>query len=72
MLAAILLSQWGIKPSAPYGHAVLFAAKSSISLLRVPQATLSASGQAVEMLLRVAGPLFFGLAILSLRSHVKR
>ena len=72
LLAAVPLSQWGIKPSASYGHAVLFATESSISLLRAPQATLSASGQAVEMLLRVAGPLFFGLAALSLRSRVKR
>jgi hypothetical protein len=72
LLAAIPLSRWGIEPNASYAHAVLFATESSISLLRAPQADLSPSGQAVEILLRVAGPLFFGLAVFSLRGRVKR
>lgn len=58
--------------SPSYGRAVLFATESSISLLRAPEANLTASGQTIEIALRILGPLFFGLAILSLRSRVKR
>jgi hypothetical protein len=58
--------------SPSYGRAVLFATESSISLLRAPEANLTASGQTIEIMLRILGPLFFGLAILSLRSRVKR
>jgi hypothetical protein len=55
-----------------YGRAVLFATESSIGLLRAPEANLTASGQMIEIMLRILGPLLFGLAILSLRSRVKR
>jgi uncharacterized protein YjbI with pentapeptide repeats len=72
LLASIPLAQGGLQPTSSYGHAVLFATESSISLLRAPEARLAASGQALDILLRLGGPLFFGLAILSLRNRVKR
>lgn len=74
-LAAAVLSRWGFHPSGPYrgyGRSLLFALESSISLLRAPSASLSAGGQITEIILRVAGPLFFGLALLSIRGRVKR
>jgi hypothetical protein len=54
------------------GRAVLFALESAISPLRAPVAGLAASGQVVQIVLRLAGPLLFGLALLALRSRVKR
>jgi hypothetical protein len=72
VLAAVPLLLWGFHPPRGYGRAVLFAAQSSVSLLHPPEAHLSASGEAIEIVIRIAGPLFFGLAILSLRSRIKR
>jgi hypothetical protein len=46
--------------------------RSSISLLRAPEAKLSAGGELVQIALRLLGPLFFGLALLALRGRVKR
>jgi len=74
-LLAMPLHFWGFTPGESYGRALLFAAQSSISLLRAPASQPyheTAGGQVVEILLRLAGPLFFGLALLSLRGRVKR
>jgi hypothetical protein len=71
-LAAIPLWLWGLRPDRSYGQAVLFAVQSSVSLLRAPQADLTTAGQVTEIVLRLAGPLFFGLALISVRGRVKR
>jgi hypothetical protein len=74
-LVALPLHFWGFSPRQPYGRALLFAAQSSISLLRPPAGQPhheTAGGQVVEIFLRLAGPLFFGLALLSIRGRVKR
>jgi uncharacterized protein YjbI with pentapeptide repeats len=75
VLGAIPLAVWGFRPAIPYGRALLFALQSSISLLRAPTTTpghQTAGGQVIEIFLRLAGPLFFGLALLALRGRVKR
>ena len=72
VLGAIPLALWGFRLDRPYGRALLFALESSISLLRAPEAKLTASGEVIQIFLRIAGPLFFGLAVLSLRGRVKR
>jgi len=53
---------------------VLFALQSSISLLRAatPPGHETVVGQLIEIFLRLAGPLFFGLALVALRGRVKR
>jgi hypothetical protein len=74
-LGAIPLTLWGFRPAPPYGRALLFAVQSSISLLRAPTTTPgheTAGGHVIEIFLRLAGPLFFGLALLALRGRVKR
>jgi hypothetical protein len=76
VLAAVALSRWGLHPGGPYhgyGRSLLLALDSSISVLRAPTTVgLSAGGQITEIILRLAGPLFFGLALLSVRGRVKR
>ncbi|MGB0095670.1 MAG: hypothetical protein WBP81_24410 [Solirubrobacteraceae bacterium] len=75
VLGAIPLTLWGFRPAPPYGRALLFALQSSISLLRPPTTTPgreTAGGQVIEIFLRLAGPLFVGLALLALRGRVKR
>jgi hypothetical protein len=72
---ALLLHLWGFQPTQSYGRSVVFAAQSSISLLRAPVTQAhheTAGGQSIEIVLRLAGPLFFGLALLSLRGRIKR
>ena len=71
-LGAVTLDLWGFRPDRSYGRALLFALESSISLLRAPEGKLTASGEVIQIVLRLAGPLFFGLALLSLRGRVKR
>jgi|tagenome__1003787_1003787.scaffolds.fasta_scaffold20937837_2 hypothetical protein len=72
VLLAIPLWLWGFRPDRSYGEAMLFATQSSVSILRAPQAELTTLGQLTEIVLRLAGPLFFGLALISVRGRVKR
>jgi hypothetical protein len=72
LLGAVSLDLWGFRPDRSYGRALLFALESSISLFRAPEAKLTAGGEVIQIVLRLAGPLFFGLALLSLRARVKR
>jgi hypothetical protein len=72
LLGAVPLDLWGFRPERSYGRALLFSLESSISLLRAPEAKLTAGGEVIQIALRLAGPLFFGLALLSLRGRVKR
>jgi hypothetical protein len=73
-IGAVLLGLSGFDPGKhPDDGTLLFAAESSISLLRAPDTeNLTAVGHIVQIALRLAGPLFFGLALLSLRGRVKR
>ena len=71
-LAAVAFSRWGFDEPESYGRAVLFALQSSVSLLHAPQAKLSITGQVIDIVIRIAGPLLFGLALISLRGRVKR
>jgi len=71
---AFFIRAWGLEGSddASFGEALLFSAKSTTSLFRAPEETLTIFGQVLEMVLRLIGPLFFGLAVFSLRGYVRR
>ena len=76
-VAAFSLAFWcfGFEPRAKYPRALLFSIESTSSLFRVPEAPgleLTYGGEALQILLRLLGPLFFGFALLSLRGRVKR
>jgi hypothetical protein len=71
-LFAILFSLWGIEGDASLGEALIFSVQSTASLFRAPMEDLSAVGKLLEVALRLLGPLFLGLALLSLRGRVKR
>lgn len=59
--------------SDSYWRSLLYSAQSTTSFLRAPTGTrISELGQALEIPLRLLGPLFFGLVLLSLRGRVKR
>jgi uncharacterized protein YjbI with pentapeptide repeats len=72
---SVLLWQFGFDPQQAYLRALLYSAESTSSLFRTPElrnASLTYGGEALQIVLRVLGPLFLGLAILSLRGRVKR
>ena len=69
---AVCLYLWGFNDQ-PLWRALLFSAESTASLFRVPdKPSLTPVGEALQLALRLLGPLFFGLALLSLRGRVKR
>jgi uncharacterized protein YjbI with pentapeptide repeats len=71
--SAVLLSRFGFDDPRSYGRSLLSAVNSSISLLRAPsEKNLTDVGDVTTIALRLLGPLFFGLALLSLRGRIKR
>ena len=73
VLGALLLQQFGFDAGKqPDDGTLLFAIESSISLFRAPEGPLTPEGHTIQIVLRLAGPLFFGLALLALRGRVKR
>jgi uncharacterized protein YjbI with pentapeptide repeats len=72
---ACLFWWFGFSPRPPFTRAVLFSAESTSSLFRVPDTpnfVLTEPGEALQIGLRLLGPLFFALALLSLRGRVRR
>jgi hypothetical protein len=55
-----------------FPNAVVYSAQSATSILRGPDRPLTPLGEYTQIVLRLLGPLLFGLAILSLRGRVKR
>lgn len=72
LLFSLALVVWGFPHTQSYSDAVLYSAQSVTSLLRAPTVTLTAAGQWLSIGLRLLGPLFFGLILVSLRGRVRR
>lgn len=66
----------GFDPELDFWDSLLYSAESTTSLFRAPSppegAELTYLGHVLQMVLRLLGPLFFGLALLALRGRVKR
>lgn len=72
-LGALLVHMFGFDPGPrPDEGPLIFSLESCISLFRAPEANLTTAGHLIQIALRLAGPLFFGLALLALRGRVKR
>ena len=72
---AALLWWVGFEPRQEFPRALVYSAQSTSSLFRVPEledASLTYLGEMLQIALRLLGPLFFGLTVLSLRGRVKR
>jgi hypothetical protein len=72
LIGAGLLHFFGFHEPRSYGRSLLFSIESAVSLLRPPDAKLSAGGEAIQITLRLLGPLLLGLALLAVRMRVKR
>jgi hypothetical protein len=73
--ASVALSAWGFDPSAPRARALLFAVESTSSLFRTPVTRgydLTYTGESIQVLLRLLGPLLLGLSLLAIRARIKR
>jgi hypothetical protein len=53
-------------------EAVIYSFQTTTSLLRAPTTALTSGGRIIDGVLRLLGPLLYGLALLSLRGRVKR
>jgi hypothetical protein len=69
---AFALDAWGFEPDRSFDHALLVSVQSTTSLLRGISEPLTTAGDWLTTALRLAGPLLFGLMLLSLRGRVKR
>ena len=69
---AFLFDAWGFVRDEGYGGALLFSLESTTSLLRGTAHDLTTAGEVFWVVLRLLGPVFFGLVLLSLRGRVKR
>ena len=72
LVFAVLLYLWGFKSEQSFISSLTFSLESTTSLLRAPQLGLTIPGEWLQVGLRLLGPLFFGLALLSLRGRVRR
>ncbi len=70
---SVLLWQWGFDTSQTYVDAALFSVEGTTSLFaRDRTEALTTTGEAMWLALRLLGPILFALAILSMRSRVRR
>jgi uncharacterized protein YjbI with pentapeptide repeats len=72
LVFAALLYAWGFPSHESFLDSVTFSAESTTSLLRAPRRSLTVAGEWLQIGLRLLGPLFFGLALLSIRGRIKR
>jgi uncharacterized protein YjbI with pentapeptide repeats len=75
LVFALLFWQVGFEPQVGLTRALLFSLSSTTSLFRAPRAPgaeLTELGELLQIVLRLLGPLFFGLALFALRGRVKR
>ena len=69
---AALFDLWGFHEPVPLVDGFLFSAESTTSLLRGTGQELTTLGEVLWIVLRLLGPVFFGLTLLSMRGRVKR
>ncbi len=76
LIGAFAFQRWGISPTPSFKRSVLFAIESTSSLVRpahLPEGyELSGAAEAIQLVLRLSGPVLIGLFLLALRARVKR
>ena len=72
LVFAALLYAWGFDSDESFISSLTFSFESTTSLFRAPERNLTIPGEWLQVALRLLGPLFFGLALLSLRGRVRR
>ncbi len=74
-IASVGLRFFGFKPDPTYTRALFYSIESTSSLFRLPDAPgleITYTGEFIQIVLRLLGPLLIGLALLAVRARVKR
>lgn len=71
MVGSVLMREFGLRKNLSWPTAFVASGQSVIPGLSV-NADLTSNGQAVEIFLRIVGPVLFGLGALALRNRVRR
>jgi len=69
------LQSWGFTSDPPFMRALLYSVESTSSLFRTPESggwKITYAGEAMQIALRVLGPILLGLVFLAVRARVKR
>jgi uncharacterized protein YjbI with pentapeptide repeats len=73
VLLAAGLDLWGFNPDLNFGRSLLYSLGSAVAFGAAPEyETLTASGDAIHIALRILGPLLLGLGLLAVRGRVQR
>jgi hypothetical protein len=69
---AALLDFWGFVRPVPFPRSLIYAAAYAVSLTDTNKLDLTAPGEVFQICLRLLGPLFLGLILLSIRGRITR
>ncbi|MFC4530626.1 hypothetical protein [Sphaerisporangium dianthi] len=69
---SILFAQYGFAQAMPLWRALIYSASFSLSLPYDDAPNITDFGMVLQVILRLTGPLFLGLTLLSVRNRVKR
>lgn len=77
LVSSLFLAAFGFVRAAPHYssrlfEAIIYSFQATTSLLRAPTRALTNIGSILDGMLRLLGPLLYGLVLLSLRGRVKR
>jgi uncharacterized protein YjbI with pentapeptide repeats len=76
LTASCAMRAWGIAPPPTISQAIIYSAQSTSSLFRSattpPHTHVTETGEVIETVLRIVGPILIALALLALRGRVKR
>jgi uncharacterized protein YjbI with pentapeptide repeats len=75
ILGAVAFATYGFEPKPDATRALIYSLESTSSLIRSPAAPgyhITYTGEVIQMLLRLLGPLLVALALLAIRARIKR
>ena len=77
LVCSLFLAAFGFAETAPHYssrlfEAIIYSFQATTSLLRAPTRALTDVGSVLDSILRLLGPLLYGLVLLSLRGRIKR
>jgi uncharacterized protein YjbI with pentapeptide repeats len=70
--ASSVLARWGFKVPTDFGDALRFTLRSATSVLRETSADLTATGDWIELGVRLVAPLLLALGLFAIRDRVRR
>jgi uncharacterized protein YjbI with pentapeptide repeats len=72
VVGAILSRSHGFRTTSGWSTAIVYALEATTKLIAPTRTELTLWGRVIDLALRLAGPIFIGLAVLSIRARTKR